>query len=155
MELEKELNRSQYDAVTTTEGPVMVIAGAGSGKTRVIEYRVAHLVQKNVDPKAILLLTFTRNASREMLSRAVLRDERCAGIDGGTFHSFAYKMIRKYSKRLGFPERFTILDEGDAGDVVHKCCLLLGLREKDKKFPKRGTLRSIMSMMVNKHQSVT
>jgi hypothetical protein len=87
--LRAELNTSQYDAVTTTEGPVLVIAGAGSGKTRVIEYRSLYLIQKNIVPESILLLTFTRRSAQEMIERASRNDPRCSKIDGGTFHSFA------------------------------------------------------------------
>jgi DNA helicase-2/ATP-dependent DNA helicase PcrA len=88
IDIEKDLNESQRTVVTTTEGPVLVIAGAGSGKTRVIEYRVVHLVQKGVLPQSILLLTFTRKAAQQMLDRASGRDPRCMHVEGGTFHSF-------------------------------------------------------------------
>jgi len=102
IDLKKHLNPSQFLAATTIDGPVLVIAGAGSGKTRVIEYRVLNLVQNGVDPASILLLTFTRNASRVMLSRAATHDPRCAAVEGGTFHSFAYKILKRYGKALGF-----------------------------------------------------
>ncbi len=99
IDMKKHLNASQYEAVTRTEGPVLVIAGAGSGKTRVIEYRVLHLVESGVDPASILLLSFTRKAAREMISRAERHDPRCRLIDGGTFHSFAYKTLKIYARR--------------------------------------------------------
>ncbi len=101
-DLKAQLNQAQYEAVTTTEGPVLVIAGAGSGKTRVIEYRSLYLVRQNVDPESILLLTFTRRSAAEMIQRASRNDPRCAKIDGGTFHSFASKVLkaRKLEPRL-------------------------------------------------------
>ena len=101
-DLKSQLNQAQYEAVTTTEGPVLVIAGAGSGKTRVIEYRSLYLVRQNVDPESILLLTFTRRSAQEMIERASRNDPRCAKIDGGTFHSFASKVFRRFSSSLGF-----------------------------------------------------
>ena len=115
----KQLNDRQREAVTTTEGPVLVIAGAGSGKTRVIEYRVRHLVNAGIDPGSILLLTFTRRSAREMISRAASHDPRCNGVEGGTFHSFANKMLRRYSEFFGLPNSFTIYDESDAEEAVH------------------------------------
>lgn len=153
-DLRDKLNPSQLAAVTTMEGPVLVIAGAGSGKTRAIEYRVLHLVQNNVKPESILLLTFTRRAAHEMVSRASRHDSRCKHVDGGTFHSFAFKTLKKYAKVLGLANSFTILDEADAEDAIHMCCLKLGLVDKEKKFPRKDTLRAIMSMAINKGRSI-
>ncbi len=154
MDLKKQLNPSQFAAVTTIYGPVLVIAGAGSGKTRVIEYRVLHLVQNDISPNSILLLTFTRNAAREMISRASKHDPRCKNIEGGTFHSFGYKILKKYAKTMGFPDSFTVLDEGDAEEAIHRCCTDLGFFEKEKRFPRKNTLRNIISISVNKYISV-
>jgi len=151
MDFKRQLNPSQFAAVTTIDGPFLVIAGAGSGKTRVIEYRVLYLVQNNISPNSILLLTFTRNAAREMISRASKHDPRCRNIEGGTFHSFAYKTLRRYAKTIGFPESFTVLDEADAEEAVHRCCTELGLFDKEKRFPRKDTLRNIISISVNKH----
>ena len=108
--LKERLNPAQFQAVTSVKGPILVIAGAGSGKTRVIEYRVLHLVQSGINPHAILLLTFTRKAAREMISRASKHDHQCKSIEGGTFHSFAYKLLRKYAKAIGFTSTFIVLD---------------------------------------------
>ncbi len=155
MEIKRQLNPSQFAAVTTTEGPVLVIAGAGSGKTRVIEYRVLHLVEKKVNPHSILLLTFTRGAAREMISRATRHDPRCKDVDGGTFHSFAYKQLKKYAKNLGFSDSFSLLDEGDAAQAVQRCATRLGFYEKEKRYPKKDTLRAIISMSVNKNISIS
>ena len=154
IDLKKHLNSSQFLAATTIDGPMLVIAGAGSGKTRVIEYRVLNLVQNGVDPVSILLLTFTRNASRVMLSRASAHDPRCSMVEGGTFHSFAYKVLKRYGKVLGFTSPFSILDESDAIDAVGKCSGNIGISEQDRKFLKKGTIRNIISMSINKHGSI-
>ncbi|MDI6782858.1 MAG: UvrD-helicase domain-containing protein, partial [bacterium] len=152
--LENNLNPSQFAAVTTIDGPVLVIAGAGSGKTRVIEYRVLYLVQNKISPNSILLLTFTRKAAREMLGRAGKHDPRCKDVEGGTFHSFAFKTLKKYAKIIGFPDSFFILDEGDAEEAIHRCCNKLRLFEREKRFPKKDTLRNIISMSINKNISI-
>jgi DNA helicase-2/ATP-dependent DNA helicase PcrA len=153
-EPKRELNPSQLAAVTAIEGPVLVIAGAGSGKTRVIEYRVLYLIKNGVRPESILLLTFTRKAAREMLSRAARHDPRCQNVDGGTFHSFAFRSIKRYGKFIGIPERFSVLDEGDAEEAIHKCCTRLGFFEREKRFPRKDTLRTIISMATNKAISI-
>lgn len=150
----EELNERQYEAVTTVEGPLLVIAGAGSGKTRVIEYRVRYLVESGVDPGSILLLTFTRRSAKEMISRAARHDPRCEGVEGGTFHSFANKMLRRYSGFFGLPDTFTIYDESDAEEAVHRCAVSLGFYERQKRRPRKDMLRKILSMSVNKGLSL-
>lgn len=150
----RTLNDSQLEAVTMTDGPVLVIAGAGSGKTRVIEYRVLNLIQQKVSPNSILLLTFTRKAAREMLSRASQHDPRCKNVDGGTFHSFAYRILKKYARSIGFPGAFIVLDESDAEEAIHRCAVKMGLHERRKRFPKKDTLRTIISMSVNKNSTL-
>jgi len=152
--LKKLLNPSQFEAVTTIDGPLLVIAGAGSGKTRVIEYRVLNLIQSNIAPGSILLLTFTRKAAREMLSRAEKHDERCRHVEGGTFHSFAFKMLKRYAKVLGLSPSFSILDETDAEDAIHRCMSSLDLSETKKRFPKKNSLRNIISISINKAISI-
>lgn len=153
-DLKRKLNPSQYEAVRTIDGPVLVIAGAGSGKTRAIEYRVLHMVESGIRPESILLLTFTRKASHEMLSRATKHDSRCRHVDGGTFHSFAFKTLKKYAKVLGLSNLFSILDESDAEEAIHRCAVKVGLVNKEKKSPKKDTLRSVISMSVNKGLSI-
>ena len=107
------------EAVNYTQGPLLVIAGAGSGKTRTLTYRVARLVEEGISPGSILLLTFTRKASQEMLKRASeLLDDRCKRVAGGTFHSFAYSVLRKYASKLGFENGFSIIDRGDSEDLI-------------------------------------
>jgi DNA helicase-2/ATP-dependent DNA helicase PcrA len=150
----EELNQTQYEAVTTTAGPLLVIAGAGSGKTRVIEYRVLNLVQSKINPESILLLTFTRRAAQEMLSRASRHDESCKRVNGGTFHSFAYRMLRIYGKAIDLAPSFSILDESDAEEAINRCAVKLGVYDvklgKKKKFPKKETLKAIFSAVINK-----
>lgn len=153
MDLTKLLNKSQLEVVNTFEGPILVIAGAGSGKTRVIEYRVLNMILNKVVPQSILLLTFTRRASREMLSRAAGHDARCNHVEGGTFHSFAYKLLKKHSRLIGF-ESFSILDEDDSQEAVGLCAKNAGFTTKDKRFPKKDTMRKIISMSVNKNMEI-
>jgi DNA helicase-2/ATP-dependent DNA helicase PcrA len=152
-DLKSELNASQYEAVVSTEGPVLVIAGAGSGKTRVIEYRSLHLVQSGVDPEAILLLTFTRRSAQEMIERAARNDPRCSRIDGGTFHSFASKILRSYSKKIGLSNSFTIYDESDSEEAIRRCCNKMGY-DQDKEFPKKNELKNVFSLCINKEMDV-
>ncbi|MBI3991199.1 MAG: ATP-dependent helicase [Candidatus Omnitrophica bacterium] len=155
IDLKSQLNSSQWTAVNTINGPLLVIAGAGSGKTRVIEYRVLNLVQNDINPSSILLLTFTRRAAHEMLSRAASHDSRCSTVEGGTFHSFGYNTLRKYAKETGISNSFTVIDTGDSEEAIHRCCANLGFLERDKRFPKKGTLQSIISASVNKNLSIT
>lgn len=154
MENEKEiaesLNERQREAVATTEGPILVIAGPGSGKTRVIEYRVVNLIRSGVDPKKILLLTFTKRAAREMLERAAHHDKRCESVEGGTFHSFAYKLLRRYGDKLGLKKTLSVLDEGDAEELIGKIVGALDLKKGKESFPKKDTLKSIFSLSANK-----
>ncbi|MEN6615322.1 MAG: ATP-dependent helicase, partial [Syntrophorhabdus sp.] len=153
-DISQELNERQYQAVTTVEGPILVIAGAGSGKTRVIEYRVRYLVESGINPSTILLLTFTRRSAAEMISRAAKHDPRCQSVEGGTFHSFANKMLRRYSSFFGLPDTFTIYDESDAEEAVHKCAVNLGFYERQKRRPRKDMLRKILSMSVNKEAPI-
>ncbi|HSP97563.1 MAG TPA: ATP-dependent helicase [Candidatus Dormibacteraeota bacterium] len=147
------LNPAQLAAATTTEGPVLVIAGAGSGKTRTLVFRVARLVEQGVDPHAILLLTFTRKASAEMLRRAAgLLDGRCEQVAGGTFHSFANLTLRRHGTALGLASSFTILDRGDSEDAIGLLRARLGLDKKDKRFPRKQVIGELFSAVVNKHR---
>lgn len=153
-DLKQMLNPSQWDAVTTIDGPLLVVAGAGTGKTRVIEYRCLYMIQKNIAPENILLLTFTRKAASEMLGRASLHDPKCRKIEGGTFHSFAYRIIKKYKNILGLAEQISFIDESDSADAVHLLAIRAGYMEDKTRFPKKDTLRSILSMSINRHQSI-
>lgn len=151
---QSELNSAQLDAVTSLNGPYLVIAGAGSGKTRVLVYRTAHLVEQGISPERILLLTFTRRASREMLGRAAsLLDERCHRVSGGTFHSFANYLLRRYAETVNLPRSFTIMDQDDAETAVNLVRTKIAGR-LDKRFPKKNTLLSVISKSINKDASV-
>jgi len=144
------LNPAQLEAVMTLEGPVLVIAGAGSGKTRTLVYRVARLVETGVVPESILLLTFTRKAAAEMLERAAgLADERCRRVSGGTFHSLAYRVLRSNASLLGFQDSFTILDRSDMEEVIHSLVRDMQIERRSVRFPKRSTLANILSKSAN------
>lgn len=146
-----QLNEPQYAAVTTTAGPVLVIAGAGSGKTRTLVYRVAHLVEQGVPPESILLLTFTRKASQEMLWRAGrLLNENCSRVVGGTFHGIANMLLRRHGAHIGFGSSFTIIDRGDAEGIINLLKSSLGLGKKDKRFPSRRAVINMISGSINK-----
>ena len=145
------LNPAQDDAVTTLEGPLLVIAGAGSGKTRTLIYRVARLVEEGIPPGSILLLTFTRKASQEMLRRAAaMLDHRCEKVGGGTFHSFANSTLRRYAQKLGFESGFNILDRADAEDAINLLRTRLNLNLRGRRFPRKRTIADIYSKAVNK-----
>jgi DNA helicase II / ATP-dependent DNA helicase PcrA len=145
-----DLNQAQYDAVTSTQGPVLVIAGAGTGKTRTIVYRVSYLIENGVSPERILLLTFTRKAAREMLDRASqLLDSRCEQVSGGTFHSFANMILRRNAQLIGYDSNFTILDQGDAEDTINVVRRRLKLDERARRFPQKKTLLDIYSRSIN------
>lgn len=147
----EELNLSQREAVTSTEGPLLVIAGAGSGKTRTLVYRVAYLLEQGVDPEKILLLTFTRKASQEMLWRAgQLLNETCRRVVGGTFHGIANMLLRRHGHHLGFGSSFTIIDRADAEGIINLLKGSLGLTGRDKQFPTKRVLINILSGSVNK-----
>ncbi len=147
----EDLNEQQYAAVTRTDGPVLVIAGAGSGKTRTLVYRVAHLMDKGVAPESILLLTFTRKASQEMLWRAGhLLNESCSRVVGGTFHGLANMLLRRYGSHIGFGSAFTIIDRADAEGIVNLLKSSLGLSGRSKQFPSKRAVINIISGSVNK-----
>ncbi len=145
-----QLNPAQYEAVSSVNGPHLIIAGAGTGKTRTIVYRVAYLVELGVNPESILLLTFTRRAAQEMLRRAsTLLDARCEKVSGGTFHSFANLILRQYAPLVGFESSFTILDQGDAEDVVNLLRTRMKFDTRERRFPRKQTLYDIFSKAVN------
>lgn len=154
IDYEKELNQSQYQAVTSIDGTYLVIAGAGSGKTRTLVYRLAYLIEKGYNPNSIVLLTFTRKAAEEMLTRASqLVDDRCSRINGGTFHSFANLTLRRYHEVVKLPSNFTIMDQPDSEDIINfirkEYC-----PKVDKKFPNKSAIYSIISLAINKEESV-
>jgi DNA helicase II / ATP-dependent DNA helicase PcrA len=155
LDYRKELNEAQYQAASTVEGPLLIIAGAGTGKTRTLVYRVAHLIDIGVDPRSILLLTFTRRAAEEMLRRAsVLIDNRCSQVAGGTFHSFANLVLREFGRRINLSPSFTIMDRPDSEDAIQVLRTEMGLNNKDKRFPRKQTVAEIFSMALNKQTTV-
>jgi len=149
------LNPSQLAAVTHRDGPILVIAGAGSGKTRTLIYRVARLIESGVPPGAILLLTFTRRAAQEMLRRVEsLVGDRTRAVAGGTFHSFANLTLRQFGSAIGLKPNFTILDRSDMEDVVNLLRTRMGLGSRDRRFPKKGTITEAISMARNKRREL-
>ncbi|MFZ5762678.1 MAG: ATP-dependent helicase [Thermodesulfobacteriota bacterium] len=149
------LNEAQYEAATTMDGPVLVIAGAGSGKTRTLVYRLAHLVEQGVSPEQILLLTFTRKAAQEMVSRAsLLLDDSCRRVMGGTFHAVANLLLRRHAHHLGYGANFTILDQADAEGIVNLIKSSLNLGGESKRFPSKRLIVAILSKAVNKGLSI-
>ncbi|HEX9284884.1 MAG TPA: ATP-dependent helicase [Nitrospirales bacterium] len=148
---EAELNPGQLAAVTAIEGPILVIAGAGSGKTRTLVYRVARLIESGIPPESILLLTFTRKSAEEMLRRVGgLIGFSSDRVTGGTFHSVANMLLRRYGKAIGLEPGFTILDRSDSEDVINLLRTQHGLNDKAKRFPRKNTINEIFSKAVNK-----
>lgn len=150
------LNEAQRYAVSLGDGPILVIAGAGTGKTRTLVHRVAYLVEKGVTPGSILLLTFTRRAAAEMLMRARKLNPACAQVEGGTFHSVAHRLLRRYGIRLGLPNNFTIIDPADAQQILKGTLEELGLnKSRDRRFPKARNLVNIISKARNLEMDLT
>ena len=149
------LNDEQFAAVTAKPGPILVIAGAGSGKTRTLTYRVAYLIENGVEPENILLLTFTNKSSREMLERVGnLLPHDISRIWGGTFHSVANKLLRRHANVLGFSSDFTILDRDDAADLAVAALRATGIDPKDKTLPKGAVLLDIFGLAANTEKSI-
>lgn len=150
IDYESELNPQQHAVVTAGRGPLLVIAGAGSGKTRTLTYRVAHLIETGVDPHCILLLTFTNKAAREMLHRVdMLAPFTATRIWGGTFHHIANRILRVHGERVGLAQNYTILDQSDAYSILDATMLDLGHKKKDGIIPQGGVLFNILSLARN------
>ena len=148
------LNPAQLEAVTAPDGPVLVIAGAGSGKTRTIVHRLAWLAEHGVPASDMLLLTFTRKASREMLLRATdLLGYSIVGVHGGTFHSFAFSVLRQY--RPAWAEGpVTVMDSADSASAIQQCKERLKVGKGDRSFPKTQTIIGLLSKARNKEISI-
>ncbi len=145
-----ELNDQQLAVVTSGEGPVLVIAGAGSGKTRTLTYRVAYLIEQGVDPFSLLLVTFTNKAAQEMLNRVgVLVPHDRKKLWGGTFHHIANRILRVHAQRVGFQPNFTILDQQDAIDLLNSCFMDLGYKKKSRLLPQGAVLSRLFSLSHN------
>lgn len=150
-----ELNEQQHAAVTAMPGPALVIAGAGSGKTRTLTYRVAFLLEQGIPPERILLLTFTNKAAREMMRRVNdLLGEDLNALWGGTFHSIGNRILRRHADRLGYKPDFTILDREDSKDLVQACIDASKVEVNEIRFPKAEMLADMFSMALNTNQRI-
>ncbi len=151
----RELNAQQCDAVTAPPGPALVIAGAGSGKTRTLTYRVAYLLEQGIPPERILLLTFTNKAAGEMMRRVTdLLGHELTSLWGGTFHSIGNRILRQHAPLLGFQRDFSILDREDAKHLISTCVAEANIDVKATRFPKAEVLGDIFSLAVNKQQTI-
>ncbi|HLX94203.1 MAG TPA: UvrD-helicase domain-containing protein [Verrucomicrobiae bacterium] len=150
----RELNEQQLAAVTAPPGPALVIAGAGSGKTRTLTYRVAYLLEQGIPADRILLLTFTNKAAGEMMRRvADLLGHELRELWGGTFHSIGARILRSHADLLGYRRDFTILDRDDAKDLIKANIADAGIETKGTHFPKPEVLNEIFSLAVNTHKT--
>ncbi|MBI2484800.1 ATP-dependent helicase [Candidatus Uhrbacteria bacterium] len=155
LDLETSLNDEQRDVVLHGDGPVLVLAGAGSGKTRAITYRVAHLLSEGVLPQEILLLTFTNKAAREMTGRIErLCGEGARGLWSGTFHSVAHKMLRRFAPELGFSPSFTILDGDDSELLIRTCLKEVKPDAAETRFPSAAVIHSMVSFGRNSSRTL-
>jgi len=151
----RELNPQQLAAVTAPPGPALVIAGAGSGKTRTLTYRVAYLLEQGIPADRILLLTFTNKAAGEMMRRVSdLLGHELRALWGGTFHSIGARILRLHADALGYQRDFTILDRDDAKDLIKACMADAQIDKRDKHFPKPAVLNEIFSLTANTHKTI-
>ena len=149
------LNEEQYAAVSSEPGPALVIAGAGSGKTRTLTYRVAWLLDHGTDPWNILLLTFTNKAAREMTERVrSLIPLDLSRLWSGTFHSIANRILRQHAEYLGYTPAFTIMDSDDRKSMIKSVVKSLKLDEKSTRFPKPEVLSSLFSLADNEGANI-
>ncbi len=150
----RELNEQQFAAVTALPGPALVIAGAGSGKTRTLTYRVAYLLEQGIPPERILLLTFTNKAAAEMMRRVSdLLGHELRALWGGTFHSIGARVLRTHAEAFGYRRDFTILDRDDAKDLIKACVSDAKIETKGTHFPKPDVLNEIFSLAANTHKT--
>ena len=147
----QELNDEQFRAVTAKPLASLVVAGAGSGKTRVITYRVAYLIEQGVSPQRIVLATFTNRAAREMLRRVetLTGSQNVHRVWGGTFHRIANMMLRRHAVSIGYDQNYSILDSEDARDLLNLCIDDAAIDTKKKRFPKAEVLQDILSYATN------
>jgi DNA helicase II / ATP-dependent DNA helicase PcrA len=151
----RELNEQQLAAVTAVPSPALVIAGAGSGKTRTLTYRVAYLLEQGIPPDRILLLTFTNKAAREMMRRVnEILGQDLSDLWGGTFHSIGHRILRRHADRLGYGRDFTILDREDAKDLIQACLDDAEIEVQATRFPKAEVLGEIFSFAMNTQKPV-
>ncbi|HXG84035.1 MAG TPA: UvrD-helicase domain-containing protein, partial [Pyrinomonadaceae bacterium] len=152
----QELNEEQFRVVTALPKASLVVAGAGTGKTRTITYRVAYLIEQGVSPQKILLATFTNRAAREMMTRVqnLTGSQNVHRIWGGTFHRIANLILRKHAVSLGFDSNYSILDAEDAKDFVNVCIDEAGIDTKARRFPKPEVVQDIISYANNTDQPI-
>ncbi|PSQ79777.1 MAG: ATP-dependent helicase [Bacteroidetes bacterium QS_8_68_15] len=150
-----DLNEQQRAAATAPGGPLLVVAGAGTGKTRTLIYRLAYLVETGARPEEIVLLTFTRRAAREMTTRAAaLLDGRCRRAESGTFHAFCLRLLRRHAPRIDFPRRFTVLDSADAADVCSVLRAAGDYHKGEERFPGKKALQRLFSACTNRRMDL-
>ena len=158
LDYEKELNPQQLAVVKAAGGPILVIAGAGSGKTRVVTYRVAYLIESGVDPSRILLVTFTNKAAGEMLHRVQILVPGSMGVGGrvwgGTFHHIGNRMLRRHASLVGYQPNFTILDREDAKSLMDACIADLKINPKGTRFPRGEVLEDLVGLSVNTRRPI-
>ena len=151
----KELNEQQHAAVTAPPGPALVIAGAGSGKTRTLTYRVGFLLEQGIPADRILLLTFTNKAAKEMMRRVGdLLGQDLPTLWGGTFHSIGNRILRAHADLMGYQRDFTIMDREDAKDLINACLGEAAIDVKATRFPKAEVLSDIFSLAVNMQKTI-
>ncbi|MES3033196.1 MAG: ATP-dependent helicase [Gemmatimonadota bacterium] len=149
------LNPEQRAAVLHGDGPLLIVAGAGTGKTRTLVHRVASLIERGVYAERILLLTFTRRAAEEMLTRVErLTGQQGRRVQGGTFHATAHATLRQFGRHAGVGEGFTILDQADAEDLMQLARAALGFGARERRFPKKETLQALYSRHINTDRTV-
>lgn len=156
IDYQAELNQEQYQVVTQAEGPCLVLAGAGSGKTRTLVYRVAYLLERGIKPENILLVTFTNKAAKEMIGRVrSLLGFEPQGLNAGTFHHIANLLLRHYADRLGYNRNFTIIDQDDSIDIIKAVMQNLNLNVKGQNFPKPNVVQSVISFARNSNEPIS
>ncbi|HYB53432.1 MAG TPA: UvrD-helicase domain-containing protein, partial [Thermoanaerobaculia bacterium] len=156
LDYDRELNEEQREVVLAGGGPILVIAGAGSGKTRTLVYRVARLIESGTDPSRLMLLTFTNKAAKEMLRRVEgLLSVDTRRLAGGTFHSVGNRLLRRFGSRVGLDSNFTILDEEDAREMLEAATSDRKILVLDHRFPKGDVLADIYSFTINTGRSLT
>ena len=149
------LNPQQHAAATSGDGALLIVAGAGTGKTRTLIYRLAYLVETGTRPEQIVLLTFTRRAANDMTARAAsLLDGRCEKVQGGTFHAFCLQVLRRHAEALDLPRNFTVLDAADAADVLSVLRARGSYADGEERFPKKQTLYNMFSAATNRDEEL-
>ncbi|HYE60156.1 MAG TPA: ATP-dependent helicase [Candidatus Kapabacteria bacterium] len=155
IDLEAELNAEQRDVVLRGDGPCLVLAGAGSGKTRTITFRVAYLLEKGIAPDAILLVTFTNKAAKEMIDRVQSITNGETRLPwSGTFHHVGYRLLRRYAPLLGYKHNFTVLDSEDSRDLLKLCLKQEGIDRTSRRFPSPQVIQSVMSYARNAEKTI-